>query len=1344
MDGTIRMSATGDRTTLLTDTRGCSPSLSRTSRRLFALSALLAVALTVGAAPALAQQPNWIWSPDHTGGSVPSGSCYFRQTFRVTQPEGGTLLIVADDEFVVYLNGKKVGENATPLQTTRYDLRPYLQRGNNLIAIETRNSVGNSAGLAAQVYFKEQGGQWSTFVTDADWKTALKPLPFWENPAYNDSFWKSAQVFGPLVIQQSDDAEADPAAEMDITKPPVPPDALASKTKLAPVVDADKVPPVPPTTGSKPAATAAASKLPAATVVQRSSSRWKISPEFAVEEVLHGDKTGSLICIAVNEFGTVLASQEGGPLLAIQDSDGDGKVEEVTTYCDLVKNVQGILPLNGDVYVTADGPDGAALYRLTDGDRDGTLEGAEALLQFEGSMGEHGPHAIALGPDGFLYTIVGNHTVPKFDYVEKSPYRHPYEGDAIEPKYEDPGGHAVGIKAPGGAVIRTDLDGREPELIAGGIRNAYDLAFNMRGDLFTYDSDMESDVGSLWYRPTRLLQVQPGGEFGWRSGWSKWPDHFVDVLPPTLTTGRGSPTGVCTYEHFAFPERYHHAMFLADWSEGRILAVGLKPDGAGYRAQSETFLEGEPLNVTDLCVSPEGGIYFCCGGRDTGGGLYHIKWKGQIPPSISNLGTGLTAVVRQPQIDSAVSRQKIAALRLELGDEWSKSLEGVARSRSNPSSYRLRALDLLQLFGPKPRTDFLVQLSEDASEEVRAKAAELLGLAEGDEAFEALVGLLKDSDRGVRRRACEALVRAGRQPSFDALQKSLASDDRFESWAARRLLETMPPVTWREQALNSDDIRVFLQGATALMISSPEPDYAKEILAGCEERMEGFVSDRDFVDMLRTIELCLIRGGLRSDDLPTLRDKIAGEFPAGDPLMNRELIRILARLQVDDVKERYLAYLKSEAAVADRLHMAFHLRFLKIDWSDEEIEKIVRFFEEAKQVDGGPSYEYYISNVTRDMVRELDPAQGAKLLAAGERYPDAALGALYLLPEELDEATTEVLFQLDDAIAEKEGEDFKRLRAGVVAALSLTNSPKAPARLRKIWDTDPDRRMAVALCLASTPQGENWSYLLRSLSHLDGDAAVVVLEALKSVPQKPADAEFYRQALLCGLRSPTEAGPAALALLEFWNQTAVSDNSTTDERLADAQVWFAGTFPDSPAAELPRTVTESKWQFDELLKYLDGEEGEKASAARGAEVFVRAQCANCHKHGRDGKGIGPDLSSVAKRFTQKEIVEATLYPSHVVSDQYRAWTIVTTGGKSIVGIASRNPQGDWVVTKSDSEQVTVKVDDVVSMEKSNVSHMPEGLLNDLTLEEIADLFEFLKDDSRTGVAVGSPIAPPKR
>src|SRR5690606_31589108 len=131
------------------------------------------------------------------------------------------------------------------------------------------------------------------------------------------------------------------------------------------------------------------------------------------------------------------------------------------------------------------------------------------------------------------------------------------------------------------------------------------------------------------------------------------------------------------YDHFAFPKRYHNTLFLADWALGRILSVQLRPSGASYTANSEVFIEGSPLNVTDLEVGPDGALYFITGGRGTGGGIYRVSWKGQVPEAVSNLGEGISAAIRQPQLQSAWARQAIATIQEDLGDDWEKLLVGV-------------------------------------------------------------------------------------------------------------------------------------------------------------------------------------------------------------------------------------------------------------------------------------------------------------------------------------------------------------------------------------------------------------------------------------------------------------------------------------------------------------------------------------------------------------------------------------------------------------------------------------------------------------------------------------------
>ncbi len=246
-------------------------------------------------------------------------------------------------------------------------------------------------------------------------------------------------------------------------------------------------------------------------VIADEGSRFLVDPEFAIERLVTDEQAGSLIAMAFTANGDILASQEDGPLLLIRDVDKDGTLETVKPFCTEVKNVQGILPLGNRVYAVGDGPDGGALYQISDDDGDGRSDKVSTLVRFRGSLGEHGPHTVRLGPDGLLYLLSGNLAQADVKFDPRSHYGAVYEGELVKPRYEDPNGHAVGVPAPGGTILRTDMPGSFVEIVAGGFRNPYDFAFNGDGELFTYDADMEWDIGAPWYRPTRVNHVPPGG-----------------------------------------------------------------------------------------------------------------------------------------------------------------------------------------------------------------------------------------------------------------------------------------------------------------------------------------------------------------------------------------------------------------------------------------------------------------------------------------------------------------------------------------------------------------------------------------------------------------------------------------------------------------------------------------------------------------------------------------------------------------------------------------------------------------------------------------------------------------
>jgi putative heme-binding domain-containing protein len=125
--------------------------------------------------------------------------------------------------------------------------------------------------------------------------------------------------------------------------------------------------------------------------------------------------------------------------------------------------------------------------------------------------------------------------------------------------------------------------------------------------------------------------------------------------------------------------------------------------------------------------------------------------------------------------------------------------------------------------------------------------------------------------------------------------------------------------------------------------------------------------------------------------------------------------------------------------------------------------------------------------------------------------------------------------------------------------------------------------------------------------------------------------------------------------------------------------------------------------------------------------------------GGRGESLGPDLTTVANRFQPKEILESIVYPSQVVSDQY-ASQIIVANGKTYSGVAARNPDGSVTVLQSNGQKAQIPAADIEEMRASKQSSMPEGLMNPLSLEQVADLFAFLLNSGQADVAGRPPEA----
>ena len=132
------------------------------------------------------------------------------------------------------------------------------------------------------------------------------------------------------------------------------------------------------------------------------------------------------------------------------------------------------------------------------------------------------------------------------------------------------------------------------------------------------------------------------------------------------------------------------------------------------------------------------------------------------------------------------------------------------------------------------------------------------------------------------------------------------------------------------------------------------------------------------------------------------------------------------------------------------------------------------------------------------------------------------------------------------------------------------------------------------------------------------------------------------------------------------------------------------------------------------------------SLDEGRKVFDKL-CAQCHKFGAIGNDVGPDLTTMTSRLKKKDVVEAILWPSKTISDQFEMAIVQTKSGDVISGMVQReNAQAVFMVTaQAPDKPVRVLKAQIAERKKSAVSMMPDGLVDTLGVGPVSSLVAFL-------------------
>ncbi len=957
-------------------------------------------------------------------------------------------------------------------------------------------------------------------------------------------------------------------------------------------------------------------------------------------------------------------------IVRLEDVDGDGRYDRSIVFADHLMFPEGVLWHDGAIYTGAP----PTIWRLEDTDGDGMadrrMEWHEGKTLTGCANDLHGPYE---GPDGWIYWC---------------------KGAFAKQTYERPGRRTISDSA--AHIFRALPDHTELDAVmGGGMDNPVEVAFSPEGELFFITTFFHHPEAG---RRDAIVHAIYGGAYPKVHGVVDELQRTGELLPPLVELGPAAACSLTWYDSRGLGAEFENNLFSTEFNLRKVCRHVLSPLGATYRSLNEDFLvsDNPDFHPTDvladadgsLLVIDTGGWYkICCptsqlAKPDVLGGIYRIRRKGMSkvndPRGLGLVWSGATPVGVAGRLDDsrpAVRRRAIRQLAMA-GQEGVPALVDVLRNSHSVVSRRNAVWALTRMEVEPARTAVRMAL-DDADISVRQAAIHSVAVRRDGGALSRVLDLLRSEYPFLRRKAAEALGRIGDSSAVPALLAAAATTQGGvpEDAGARRI---------QEHAVI----------------------YALIEIGAARQTREGLFADNSATRRAALIALDQMdQGGLEVQDVASL-------LGSADPV------------------------LKSTALWIAENHP---------EWGGE----LSGYFQSRLAVTNLPATEF------GDLQRQLAHFEGdpsiQQLVAAELQDVSLPVGTRQLLLRSMADSGLEEAPEIwIEALVERLGEDNQAM---VRAAISTV-------RALPLEKADVSALNAALWGLAANPAMPNGLRVdaLAAVTGGAGDLDQPIFELLlKGIdPELPASDRGAAANVLAGAKLSTsqllqlaerlgEVGPMEL------NRLLEAFSATTDERVGLALVAAlkeskvrSGVRVDilrQRLGQFPSTVQESG---QELLTWLNVNPAEQnarlnrvlgelgglpADVRRGQAVFnsQKTACVTCHTIGYLGGKVGPDLTSIGQVRTERDLLEAVLYPSASFVRSFEPVIVTTKEGDEYGGVVANETADELVLTVGADSRVRVSKGDIEELRPGSVSVMPSGLDEQLSKQELADLIAFLKN-----------------
>ena len=826
----------------------------------------------------------------------------------------------------------------------------------------------------------------------------------------------------------------------------------------------------------------------------------------------------------------------------------------------------------------------------------------------------------------------------------------------------------------GGGVVRVRTNGTDLEVVSRGQRNIYDVAIDPYLNIFTRDNTNDGDGWDV-----RLSQVVPTSHLGYPSLFKNFADEIVQ---PLADYGGGSPTGSLYLQEPGLPEPFGDSLYTCEWGREGIFRHPLKPKGAGFLAGQEPFVMLP--RPTDMDVDGQSRIYisswrgavFTYAGPNAG---YVIRVTGPdgprpaFPNLIAASDEQLVGYLASPSHVLRLAAQR-AILRRGNRPGFAKGLEALART-DGPKASRVAAIFTLEQLLGRDSVGPLVNLTHDPN--VREIALHALSDRKENATIipaAPFVSALSDPNPRVRLRAVVGLGRLGKVEAASAVVARTLDEDPLVAHVAVKALVAMNAVDASLAALDKAP-RSLGSGAVRALQAMYSPKAVDGLIARLEESRDPATHQLAFKALCRLDH----READYTGDWWTTRPDTSGPY------------------------------------------------YKPVVW--DQTPKIERALGDALKRADPSSAAAYLIELVRNKV-ELEGASAVDIdLADIDPSARAAVIDILILRPSLPPRSLKFLEEI--AGSDKEP---PAVRAKVIRGLLRHHARSLTSVMSTIGHQDTPPPELLDLWREYLRDGNHARHVgeFRKLADSNDpgrrELAYAVLLALDTNSRAPAAPRAQaNKAIEAAWKTPK----AAASLLKAIGRTdSVKYAFQVRNRLKDgnqdvkaAAAFAAARLDLDHAGGSGGGPMISATPYESVLAAAIKEKGDPKL---GERLFQRQGCIACHTVAPGEVPKGPSLLGISARYSRAELTESILKPSAKIAQGFEPQKIATVDGRTYEGFVVRE-SGDEIELRDIQGNVSILAKkEIDARAKGDVSIMPTGLVDPLTIQDLASLLAYLE------------------